>query len=67
MRELDVLLMRFLDEQYEMSSEQVQQRFAALLEAEDTSLYAWLTGRQQHSDADTQTLINRIISSQNYS
>tara|TARA_B100001123_G_C14865643_1_gene849804 strand:- start:344 stop:547 length:204 start_codon:yes stop_codon:yes gene_type:complete len=67
MRELDVLLMRFLDEQYEVSSEQVQQRFVALLETEDTSLYAWLTGQQQHDDADTQTLINQIISGQNYS
>ena len=62
MRELDVLLTRFLDERFADMASAEQQRFAELLEADDPSLYAWLTGRELHQDLKMQDLIRQIKS-----
>lgn len=45
-RELDLLLARFLEETYPDLSPEVQSRFAALLESSDADLLDWLTGRR---------------------
>jgi antitoxin CptB len=62
MRELDVLLTRFLDNQFGETDAATQRRFESLLEHDDPQLYSWLTRRQLHSDPDMQDLITRIIS-----
>ena len=46
MKELDVLLTKFLDNQYDGLGEFRQQAFHALLEMEDPDLYACLLGQQ---------------------
>ncbi|BAO43798.1 FAD assembly factor SdhE [Thiolapillus brandeum] len=42
MLELDCLLRRFLDEQYELLSEELQARFRRLLREADPHIYQWL-------------------------
>lgn len=50
MRELDVLLTRFLDSQYEQATDQSKQDFGYLLEQEDDQLWDWLLGRSSPED-----------------
>jgi antitoxin CptB len=45
MKELDVLLERFLETKYDGLDNQGKQAFAALLQHEDPDLYAWLVGQ----------------------
>ncbi|MCB1877772.1 MAG: succinate dehydrogenase assembly factor 2 [Chromatiales bacterium] len=45
MKELDVLLCRYLDERYELAGVREQGEFHALLDCEDPDLFAWLSGR----------------------
>ena len=45
MLELDVLLNRFLQQQYTKLTVQQQRDFAALLSVGDTELYAWFMGQ----------------------
>lgn len=59
-KELDVLLNRFLDGQYNHLCDQELVDFDALLDMQDTVLWYWLSGQ---SDADSvvfQSLINKI-------
>ena len=60
MRELDVLLGRFLDSQFDELSIDEQRRFAVLLEEEDPSLFGWLNGRETHPDPVMQRLIDAV-------
>lgn len=46
MRELDVLLERYLQERYPSAPAAEQQAFQALLELPDPELFAYLTGRE---------------------
>lgn len=50
MRELDVLLTRYLDLQYEQATEQARCDFGYLLEQEDDQLWNWLLGRSSPDD-----------------
>lgn len=50
MRELDVLLTRYLDLQYEQATEQTRRDFGYLLEQEDDQLWNWLLGRSSPDD-----------------
>lgn len=50
MRELDVLLTRYLDLQYEQATEQSRRDFGYLLEQEDDQLWNWLLGRSSPDD-----------------
>ena len=59
-KELDVVLNRFLDAQYEQLSDRDLVDFNALLDTQDTLLWYWLSG-QSEADSDTfQSLINKI-------
>jgi antitoxin CptB len=46
MRELDLVLMRYLERHYATSSANEQDAFVALLNREDPVLYAWLLGEE---------------------
>jgi antitoxin CptB len=46
MRELDLILTRFLDHDYPTLDSVEQQQFAALLDTPDPDLYNWLLGRE---------------------
>jgi antitoxin CptB len=60
MKELDVLLTRFLDSQYDGLSESSQQAFHALLEMEDPDLYACLVGQQDAPSAELKDVIESL-------
>ncbi|MBT8446771.1 MAG: succinate dehydrogenase assembly factor 2 [Gammaproteobacteria bacterium] len=61
MRELDVILDRFLDRGYDALSTDGRLAFAALLERQDTDLYAWLTGKSASAEPALQAVIERIL------
>jgi antitoxin CptB len=60
MKELDVLLERFLDTQYDAASESRQRAFMALLDMEDPDLYACLPGQQAAPTAELNDVIRSI-------
>ncbi len=60
MKELDLVLMRYLRERWPAASEQERARFEQLLELPDPLLAAWLTGNAPPPDADTAALLARL-------
>ena len=63
MRELDVLLMRYFDEQYASATAQRQQAFEALLELQDPEILAFLTGAQTPERKDIADVIQQLTRS----
>jgi len=59
-RELDLLLMRFLDERWSDEPEDVRAAFGRLLELQDPDLYALLTGRAAATDPGIALVVERI-------
>jgi antitoxin CptB len=59
MKELDVLLTRYVDERFGVASPEEQAAFGRLLEAQDPVIYAYCMG-QQHPPEDLSALIKRI-------
>lgn len=59
MRELDVLLARYLDERFCNASKPEQEAFRQLLESQDTVLYAYCLGSER-PPPQFATLIERI-------
>ena len=60
MLELDILLNRFLQQQYTKLTVQQQRDFVALLSVADTELYAWLMG-QTVVASEYQTIVAHIL------
>ena len=60
MKELDVLLERFLIQGYDELESAERATFEILLEQVDQDILAWLWGRQIPSDAALATLIDRM-------
>ena len=60
MRELDVLLNRFIESRYTELDASAREAFDTLLEASNTDLYAWLTGRTAPQSHDLAQLVCRI-------
>jgi antitoxin CptB len=60
MRELDVLLARYLDEQYATASPLDREAFRQLLDSQDPLIYAYFLGRETPPNAVLSTLIERI-------
>lgn len=60
MKELDVLLTRFLDDQYDGLPESGRQAFIKLLELEDPDLYACIVGYQDAPTAELKDVIESI-------
>ena len=63
MRELDVILDRFLEQSFDQLDGDARHAFAALLERQDTDLYAWLTGKACSDDPALQGMVDRIVAS----
>jgi antitoxin CptB len=61
MKELDVLLTRYLDEQFGGASAAAQQAFLELLEAPDPVIYAYCLGQAKPPTRILSSLIERII------
>ena len=68
MKELDVVMSRYLEQRYASASSAEQERFKALLEMPDPDLYDLLLGRSETSDAELARFIQllRNISEQTY-
>ncbi|MGH8610880.1 MAG: succinate dehydrogenase assembly factor 2 [Gammaproteobacteria bacterium] len=62
MRELDIVLERFLDRRYHQLTEADQLRFAELLDQADQDIMAWLLGTAQPGDPVSLKLIEEIRS-----
>ena len=63
MRELDALLIRFVEDDYASLSEADKRLFGALLELPDPELHAYLVGRHERTDPDVEKLLDRIRAS----
>jgi antitoxin CptB len=59
MRELDVLLERYLARDYAAATRAQQQAFQRLLDQEDPELWAWVLG-QSESPAEFANVVDRI-------
>jgi antitoxin CptB len=61
MRELDQLMLRYLDQRW-LSADAVERaEFEALLECEDDRLWRWFMGREIPEDAKHASLVQRIL------
>ncbi len=60
MLELDVALLRFLDEDFRTLDADEQATFSRMLEAQDQTLRGWLMGHTLPEEADVQRLVARI-------
>lgn len=60
MRELDVLLTRYLEQAYPAADGAEQAAFRRLLEATDPDLIGWLLGRAEPPDEPLRALVGRI-------
>ena len=62
MRELDQLLVRYLDREWRKSPTPERAVFLHLLETEDDKLWHWFMGHEIPADASLQALVERIRS-----
>lgn len=60
MRELDVLLERYLEERYPSAAVAEQQAFEALLELPDPQLFAYLTKKETPANPDWVDVIYKL-------
>ncbi len=61
MLELDLVLMPFVEQRLRELDMVDQQRYRALLECEDTELFAWFLQRQIPQDAEHATIVEKIL------
>ncbi len=60
MREMDIILERYLSRGYECASASERQAFSDMLDLQDPELYALLMGKQQPQTEDWQRLLEKI-------
>ena len=60
MRELDVLLERWLDQCWQQAPAPERACFERLLACEDDQLWDWVTGRGRPDDAELQDFVERM-------
>jgi antitoxin CptB len=63
MRELDAVLLAFLEDSYETLDEREKARFAAILDLPDPELYGYVVGRIDPPDCSSAALVARIRAS----
>jgi antitoxin CptB len=62
--ELDIMLCRFFDEQYDTLSPELQNDFVTLLTEEDQVLFRWLVGQFEPEDEKTKNIVQMIRETQ---
>jgi len=60
MRELDVLLVRYLERDYRDAAEVEREAFARLLEMPDPDLFGYLVGRLEPAEEPLRDVVTRI-------
>jgi antitoxin CptB len=58
MKELDLLLVAYLDTHYPVASEPERLAFAALLEQQDPTLLAYVTGRERPASEEQRRVVD---------
>jgi len=61
MRELDLLLTRWLDQSYENADASQRATFVKLLACEDDQLWRWFIGREAPVEKDLDELVGSIL------
>lgn len=61
MRELDQLMLRYLDRRWADAGEPERAEFRRLLECEDDRLWRWFMGRETVEDAGLDAIVARIL------
>ena len=59
MLELDIFLMPFVENQYELLADEDKRSFRALVECTDMELYVWLSNKEPAPEQFT-TIVNKI-------
>ncbi len=62
MKELDIVLLRYLERDYDRASEQERRVFTELLELQDPQLFSYIMGRETPPDAVVADVIRKISS-----
>lgn len=60
MRELDQLMLRYLDQRFQQAPTNERDVFLRLLDCEDDKLWAWFMGREPPGDAALNDLVQTI-------
>lgn len=60
MRELDQLMLRYLDQRWPIADEMERALFRQLLDGEDDRLWRWFMGRERPENTDLDALIRLI-------
>ena len=60
MQELDLLLLRYLDQRHAAASDAERAVFLRLLDTEDDKLWHWFMGHETPADAELLQLVQRI-------
>lgn len=61
MLELDLILVPFVENHLRQLPDQDQQRFIALLEAEDTDMFRWFLRAEIPEDADLANIVSQVL------
>ena len=61
MRELDQLMLRYLDRRWPQADDAERSRFLRLLDSEDDKLWRWFMGRETPQEADLDAIVQLIL------
>ena len=61
MLELDLILVPFVEQEYEKLSPSLQQVYKDLLSSEDTDLFSWFIQRNTPEQQDLNDMVQRIV------
>lgn len=61
MRELDQLMLRYLDGPWAQADDAEKSLFLRLLDTEDDKLWRWFMGREAPGDAQLESIVQRIL------
>ena len=61
MRELDQLMLRYLDQRWPVAEDAERSVFLRLLDCEDDKLWRWCMGREKPADQEFNALIQLIV------
>jgi len=65
MQELDLLLIAYIDNEFEAADPAIQQAFLDILGMQDPEIFHLLTGRSTSDDENIQSVINALIAIHN--
>lgn len=60
-KEIEVLLIPFLEQHFEQESETLRTAFIALLEQADLDMFEWFTHREAPDDSQMELIVNVIL------